>query len=341
MTIVITGGGTGGHLAIAKALKQECIREHDTVIYIGSENGQDRKWFENDSDFRATYFLNTGGVVNKKGVKKVLALFKIVNAFFYCLKLFKTHNVDCVISVGGYSAAPAAFAAVVKQCPFFIHEQNAAVGRLNSVLKKYAKIFFSSYDVASPVSAYPVNTTMFDLQRIRTQCKRVIFLGGSQGALYINDLALRLAPTLHQKGIAIIHQCGEKEYVRVKEAYATLGVDAELYGFADNMAELLSRADVAISRAGASTLWELCASAVPAFYIPYPYAAGDHQFANATFIVEKGLGWMKRQTELNDADVLEAIDSDLEEKSRGLATLIERNGAKQMIETIKKECHAT
>ena len=231
MNFLITGGGTGGHLSIAASLLTALKERGHKAVYIGSTSGQDRQWFLNENSFDEKYFFETTGVVNQKGLGKLKALFKIFKAFLKSRDVIKSFNVDAVISVGGFSAAPASFAAVALKVPFFIHEQNAVTGRLNALLQSRATAFFSSYDEASPVKGYPVNTVLFKSARIRKEIKTVIFLGGSQGAQFINDLALKMAPELANRGISIIHQAGERDYGRLKDAYKVLNIHVDLYGF--------------------------------------------------------------------------------------------------------------
>ncbi|WP_345993338.1 undecaprenyldiphospho-muramoylpentapeptide beta-N-acetylglucosaminyltransferase [Sulfurimonas sp. HSL-1716] len=331
MKFCITGGGTGGHLSIAEALCSSAITRGHEVVFIGSTNGQDRAWFGEHSGFSHTYFLETSGVVNKKGAAKVKALYHIFKAVLESRRIFKRHKIQAVISVGGFSAAPAAFASVISGLPLFIHEQNAVVGRLNSVLRSRAKYFISAYEKDSPIKGYPVKELFFSSSRVREELKTIIFLGGSQGAKAINDLALQTALSLKQKGINIIHQCGERDFKRVKEEYEKIGVEVELYSFTKDLNSLVSRADLAVSRAGASTLWELCANGLPAFFIPYPYAAGDHQFYNANFIVKKNMGWCEREGEDLKEKLLDILDEPLQQKSEKLIEHSHKNVAEEMI----------
>ncbi len=337
MRFVITGGGTGGHLAIAAVLEKALSQRGHEAIFIGSSSGQDRMWFEKGSGFAHTYFLPTTGVVNQKGLGKAAALWRIGKAFMRSRALLKEFDAVGVISVGGFSAAPASFAALSRKIPLFIHEQNAETGRLNALLKPYARLFFSSYDASSPVQAYPVSKVLFEKARVRTTLERVIFLGGSQGATYINDLALSIAPILSERGISIIHQCGERDLERLQRSYAEMGIDVELMAFSKALPELIERSDLAISRAGASTLWELCANGLPAFFIPYPYAAGDHQYYNAQFIVQKELGWSERQGDTLKQRLIAVLDEDLSRRSKKLMALIEPEGAQKIIEVIESE----
>ncbi len=334
MKLCITGGGTGGHLAIAKALAEAANEMGIECIYIGSTSGQDKKYFEHSPLFSKKFFLHTTGVVNKRGLGKLKALFLVFKAFLSSMRILKKERVDAVFSVGGFSAAPASFAAIALKKPLFIHEQNAKTGRLNALLKKYAAGFFSSYDAASPVKAYPVADRFFDKARKRGTIKTVIFLGGSQGAKAINDLALEVAKELHKRGIHIIHQAGERDFERVKEAYANIGLDVELYGFTDKLDDLMQRADLAISRAGASTLWELAANGLPALFIPYPYAAGDHQYHNAKYLVQNNLAWLKRESQNPKELLVQILDEDLSNKSEALMQLSNKGAAKEILSHI-------
>ncbi|HSR73757.1 MAG TPA: undecaprenyldiphospho-muramoylpentapeptide beta-N-acetylglucosaminyltransferase [Sulfurovum sp.] len=328
MSIVMTGGGTGGHLAIIKAVKEHLKGEE--LVYIGSTKGQDKQWFEHDDDFRYKYFFETRGVVNQGAMGKIKSLVMTVKATMQAVKLLRKHKVKVVFSVGGFSAASTAFAAKILRIPLVIHEQNAALGSLNKLLKPYAAAFISSYLKESPIKAYPIKQIFFDNAHLRDEVHTVIFLGGSQGAKAINRLALQIAPELKEKGIKIIHQAGQNNIDEVKKAYDELGIEAEVFGFTDKLAEYMNQADFAIARSGASTLWELSATALPTLYIPYPHAASDHQFHNAQFLVEKELAWIMRENEIDTDKVLALLDENMAEKSRGLMEIVEKNGSEKI-----------
>ncbi|MEE3711647.1 undecaprenyldiphospho-muramoylpentapeptide beta-N-acetylglucosaminyltransferase [Campylobacter sp. CLAX-7218-21] len=335
--IAITGGGTGGHLAIARALGRELNLRGLKAIFIGSSSGQDRMWFEDSDIFEACYFLDSSGVVNKRGFGKVLSLVNILNLAFKCKHIFDTHDIKMIISVGGYSAAPAAIGAIIYNKRLYIHEQNAIIGRLNLLLKPFAKGFFSSY--FKPKFDYPVDDRFFKIARIRQDFKVILFLGGSQGANFINTLALNLAPNLAQNDIKIIHQCGQKEYDAMIRKYQELNIEAEVFAFSKDIEHYMNRADFCISRAGASTIWELCAAGLPTIFIPFPYAANNHQFYNAKFLCDQGAGMIVSQDELNLDSVKEMIYSaNLKEISQKLLNLIDKNGSKIIINEILKNC---
>lgn len=336
MKLCITGGGTGGHLMIAQALSEAAVTDGHEVIFIGSTSGQDRKYFEHHSKFSHVYFLQTTGVVNQKGMGKIKALYKVFKAFLQARKILKKHKVQATYSVGGFSAAPASFASLSLFIPLFIHEQNSVEGRLNSLLKRYAKSFISAYDKDSPVQGYPVKEYFYKNARVRDELKTIIFLGGSHGAKAINDLALSVAHKLQKMQITIIHQAGEADYERVKKEYEKLGVAVELYAFTKELPELITRADLAVSRAGASTLWELTANGCPAFFIPYPYAAGDHQYHNAQFLVKENLAWCERESENLKSKLIKVLKNpELKEKSQKLLEFSTQDVAYAMIKDVE------
>ena len=333
MSIIMTGGGTGGHLAIIKAVKEHLKGE--ALVYIGSSKGQDKEWFEEDDDFSHKYFFDTRGVVNQGGLGKVKSLFMMGSAMVKAIKLIRKHKAKVVFSVGGFSAAPMAFAAKLTRTPLVIHEQNAALGSLNKLLKPYATHFISSYLEESPLKAYPIKKVFFDNAHVRTEVKTIIFLGGSQGARAINALALEMAPKLNEKGIKIIHQAGVNNIEEVQKEYTSLGLEAEVFGFTTKLAAYMNEADFAVARSGASTLWELSATAVPTLYIPYPYAAKDHQYYNAQFLVEKNLAWLMREGEIAIPKVLSLLDENIEKMSQGLMDIVEKEGSQKIAKLLK------
>ncbi len=333
MSIVMTGGGTGGHLAIIKAVKEQLKGEE--LIYIGSTKGQDKQWFEEDDDFKEKYFFDTRGVINQRGLGKLKSLWMMIQAMGEARKLLKKHEAKVVFSVGGFSSAATAFAAKSMGIPLVIHEQNAALGSLNKLMKPYAKAFISSYLEESPIKAYPIKEIFFENAHLRSEIKTIMFLGGSQGAKAINELALSLAPELKNRGMKIIHQAGANNIDEVEKAYEDLGIEAEVFGFTTKLADYMNEADFAIARAGASTLWELSATALPTLFIPYPYAASDHQFYNAQFLVEKELAWLMREDAIDVDKVLAMLDEDMETKSKGLMEIVEKNGSYKIAQYIK------
>lgn len=336
MNIAITGGGTGGHLAIAKAIKEELNSRGIKPLFVGSTQGQDKAWFEKDEGFAEKIFLDSKGVVNKRAFSKLFTLLGVIKNIFVCINLIKTKKIDAVFSVGGYSAAPLVLAAIICGTKLYIHEQNAVQGALNKISSPFAKIVFSSFLDSSPVRDYPVSQKCFELARNRSELKSIIFLGGSQGAAKINELALELAPILKSKNINIIHQCGQKNLQEMEQKYRELGIEADLFGFSDKLQEKIEKADFAVARSGAGTLFELAAHRLPAFFIPYPYAAGNHQEFNAKYLADRGAAYYKNQNEVAKEDILKIIEDPklLEKTSLALGDILHPNAAKQIVDYI-------
>ena len=334
LNIAITGGGTGGHLAIARAIKDELNQRGVKPIFIGSTKGADREWFENDDGFSQKYFFDTKGVVDRGFLGKISSLLNIFLSTLKCKKIFKKHNIDTVFSVGGYSSAPASFGAILFSKPLYIHEQNSKMGALNRLLSKKAKAIFCSYDENSPIKDYLIDSEFFKLSRIRKEIKTIIFLGGSQGAKAINDFAISIADELKNRDIKIIHQCGKNDMERVTKFYQQNRIQADIFGFTKNIHKKMEKADFAISRAGASTLWALCANRLPTLFIPYPYAFKDHQYYNAKFLEDKNLAFIKRENELTKEYFFNLLESNIEKISTDLEKTISPNGVKDIADYI-------
>lgn len=334
-TVIVTGGGTGGHLSVARSFIDEFHARGYNVIFVGSQKGQDKQWFEKYPKLYKSYFLDTKGVVNQKFIGKIFSLTMILRAVLRSRKIIKEYQVSKVISVGGFSAAAASFAAILTKTDFYIHEQNSVVGRLNKITSKYAKEIFSSYLESSKVKDYPISKKYFDYSRIRKEVKTVIFLGGSQGARAINNFALRVAPRLHEMNIHIIHQTGKNDFNKIQDEYKKLGISVDVFDFSKELIEKMDQADFAVSRAGASTLWELVALGIPTFFIPYPHAAANHQYYNAKYLYENNLCFLQNENELDENFFFESINNEIELKSTQLIQTIQDNAVKNIVDIIK------
>lgn len=332
-TVVVTGGGTGGHLKVADAFIQEFHKRGFKVIFIGSSNGQDPTWFEDDKRLKKAIFLDTKGVVNKNFLGKVQALFQIASQVSKCKAVFQKFNVSIVVSVGGFSAAPATIASIITtNCYLFIHEQNSVMGKLNEKTARFASEVYSSFLMQSPIKDYPVSEVFFDNARIRDELKTVIFLGGSQGAKAINDFALSVAKDLKKLNINIIHQTGKSDFQRVQKEYRKQEIEVDVFAFSENLALKMSEADFAISRSGASTLWELCANSLPTLFVPFPYAARDHQYTNAKFLEKKGLCYVLRENELSSEKLMRFLKEDNYTMSKKLVDSIKYNAIESIVD---------
>ena len=259
----------------------------------------------------------------------------IFNAILKSRKIIKVNKVTKVISVGGFSAAAASFAAILTKTDFYIHEQNSVMGKLNKITSRFAKEVFSSYLESSKVKDYPINAKLFENSRIRNELKTIIFLGGSQGAKTINEFALKVAPRLKRMDIKIIHQTGKHDYESIKREYESLNIKVDIFDFSTQLMEKMKTSDLAVSRAGASTLWELVSLGIPTFFIPYPYAASNHQYFNAKYLVENGLCFLQTEENLDEDYFFDCLEEDLKIKSTKLINTIQKNSVKRIADIVE------
>jgi len=332
--IIVTGGGTGGHLSVAKAFIDEFYSRGYKVIFIGSTKGQDKQWFEHEQKISKTYFMDTRGVVNQNLFGKFVSMGLILKAVVKSIFIINKYNIKEIISVGGFSAAPASFASIISSADLYIHEQNSVVGKLNKITNKFAKEMFCSYIDTSKVKDYPINKKFFKFQRVREDIKTIIFLGGSQGAKAINNFAIKVAPLLKQKNIKIIHQTGKAQYEELKQQYKDMDITVDIFDFSTTLLDKMDKADFAVSRAGASTLWELVALGIPTFFIPYPYAAANHQYYNAKYLLDNKLCYLQTEKELDIKYFTKAIETNNKQKSINLIKTIKDDAIKSIVSII-------
>ncbi|MDR1451752.1 MAG: glycosyltransferase [Helicobacteraceae bacterium] len=332
--IVLSGGGTGGHLAVVSAVKEVLNAKGFKPFFIGSDYGQDRAWFGRDSGFVDKAFLPSRGVMNRKGLGKLFSLVNNGRLVISARKSLSALGVKTVFCAGGYAAAPAALAAISLKIPLVIHEQNAVSGALNRRLKPFCKAFYSSFDPISPCGDYPIKRVFFEKARVRSKIKTIIFLGGSQGSEAINKFAESVAPSLAERGVKIIHQCGRVGFENMRKFYEENGIVAEVFDFDFNLVDRLVEADFAVARSGAGTMFELTANGLPALFVPYPFAVGNHQMANAKRLSERELGWCVEEARLSPEVLDNILPVDLSDISKRLAKEIRYGGAHAIAERL-------
>ena len=254
-------------------------------------------------------------------------MIKLLGLSLGLYRTFRRYGIKKVFSVGGYSASPAVFAAIFFRRPLYIHEQNAAVGSLNKITRPFARCFFSSFDAASPCKDYPVERKFYDSRRVREGRNTILFMGGSLGAKAINDLAMESASELLGQGKKLIHLTGKGDFDRVDTFYKTNGLDVTCIAFDRELDRHLAVADFAVSRAGASSLFELYANALPSLFVPYPYAASDHQYYNAMYLAEHRMAYCVREKDLSKAKLFEILEEDHTHLSKKLFDSFSPDGA--------------
>ncbi len=356
MRLIVTGGGTGGHLFPGISLAQAMLRAYPDaeVLFIGTERKVDKKALS-DVGFETTT-IKSQGIKGKKFSTILKALFQQPLALWEAAKIIRKFKPDLVFGVGGYVTGPVILAARLLGVTTCIHEQNSIPGLANKLLGYIVdKIFVS---LPGSEKYFPTDKTILSGNPVRDNIIKasreakpkssqepstLLILGGSQGARRLNSLMLEAAENC-LAGLSpppfIIHQTGGHDEDHVRRKYRELGLNARVQAFYTDMAEIYPQADLIISRAGATTLAELTVFHKPVIIIPFPYAADNHQEINGRYLVEAGAGLMFRQTDLTGEKLGLEIKRILADKKL-LAEMVENSGkiAKpEATETIVNAC---
>ena len=348
---VIAGGGTGGHVTPALALAEAIAERGDRILLIGSKQGLEARLVpEAGFDLLA---LTSQQVMGRSWSGRIRGVSGILSQVGRAHAALRAQGADVVISVGGFASMPAALAALVNRCPLVLVEPNAIAGRSNRLLARFAKRVFVGFEdsdirardascvrqVGIPLrralcEAFPQNTSR---GRPESPLHLLVF-GGSQGARQINEGMISIAPDLAGQPIEIFHQTGTADLDRVREAYAKAGLDAQVVDFEADMPTRYLWADLAICRSGALTVAELALAALPALLIPYPFAADDHQLANAESLSQIGAARRLESRPLDPAEMVRQIQSlqqrpgDLVTMSQAARSLASPNAARHIVE---------
>jgi len=318
---VIAGGGTGGHVTLALALGEEITRRDEEVLFIGTDRGFEARWVP-EAGFELVA-LPARQVMGRSVVGSALGVASLLAAAVPARRELARVKADYVISVGGYAAMPAILAATLRRTPIALLEPNAIPGRVNRLAARLAGEIFVGLEATrrhlgsagerAQCVGIPLRRGLIErFQSAGTRRKpaspfRLLIFGGSQGAKQINDAMIKALPELAPLPLEIFHQTGEADRERVAAAYAEAQMDAEVVAFEPNMPARYAWADVAICRSGAITVGELALSGLPAILVPYPFAADDHQAANAAALEEVGAALRMDSRALDPEAIVEAL----------------------------------
>ena len=331
MNIMISGGGTGGHIYPALTIYKTLETMVDAnFLYVGTERGLESRIVPKEGIPFTT--LPVQGLQRTLSLDTLVTVGKTISSLWKANRLISKFQPDIVIGTGGYVCGPLLLAAALRGIPTLIQEQNVVPGITNKILSRFVDVVAVGYEEATPhfpnakqvvYTGNPVRPNVvtanreearayFGLQETQTA---ILVAGGSRGARSINKAMLAVHE--HYKGredIKIIHATGTDEYSRVCES---LGIqEGEVYSptshivpYLDNMDMAMAASDMAIFRSGAIGLAELAVRGIPSILIPYPYAAADHQTFNAKAFVEAGASTMIVDKELNGTRLLQAVDA--------------------------------
>lgn len=316
MKIIIAGGGTGGHifpaLAIANALKK--IDSEIEILFVGA-NGKMEMEKVPEAGYRIEG-LDITGFNRSSLIKNVGLPFKLIRSFLQVRRIFKRFNPDAVVGVGGYSTYPVLRSAQSRHIPTFIHESNSLPGKSNILLGKRATGIFvpsegmNKYFPAEKISITGNPVRNIFLQKIdkadalkffglEADKKTVFVMGGSLGARSINETIEVNIDLFKKNNLQLIWQTG-KNYAgraaRAEEERMNIWTNA----FIDKMENAYAAADVVVARSGAMTVAEMCVVGKPAIFVPYPFAAEDHQAVNAKRLVDRDAALMVQDAEVKE-----------------------------------------
>jgi len=300
--VMIAGGGTGGHLYMGIALARELLRRRPECdfLFVGTRRGLESRIVPREG-FRLEYIVSAG-LKGMGAFDLVRNLSLVPRSLWQSRRVVRSYNPDVVVGVGGYSSGPVLLAAWLLRKPTVILEPNAYPGLTNRLLARTVDLVAVAMPEAAPhlrgkamVTGMPVRPEFNQLPpRPAGQNFTVLIYGGSQGSHALNMIvcaALRDLKALTPKP-SLIHQTGQRDLEMVKRAYEEAGVEGDVRPFLPCIYEEFGRANLILSRAGASTVAEIAAAGRAAILVPFPGAADDHQTQNARALEKLGAARM-------------------------------------------------
>lgn len=306
--IVITGGGTGGHVFPALAIADELKSRGYHILYVGTSHGMEAKLVpEKGYPF---FTVKTGSVKNQGAIKVLKTLFQLIFAVLWAIRFLINEKPMGVVGVGGYVSVPVCIAAFMLRVPLFLQEQNSSVGIANRFLGRLAGRIFLGFESARSyfpekkcfVTGNPLRASFYskDLPKHDPNAKCLLVMGGSQGAKAINDALTSFLVEFEKKfpGTKVIHQTGQKDYPEVLKKYETAYHSPfDVRPFLTNMPEPYYNASLVVCRSGALTVSELLQTGRPAIFVPYPRKGQNDQTTNAYMLEKLGVARVVEQGE--------------------------------------------
>jgi UDP-N-acetylglucosamine--N-acetylmuramyl-(pentapeptide) pyrophosphoryl-undecaprenol N-acetylglucosamine transferase len=318
-TLLITAGGTGGHvfpgLAVADAMRSAGWR----VVWLGARSGMEARLVPARGYEIA--WVRASALRGKALVARLLLPLNLLVGFWQSARAILRHRPDVVLGMGGYVAFPGGMMASLLARPLAVHEQNAVAGLTNRILAGVADRVLVAFPGVLRRGEWTGNPVRVEIARLappeerfagRSGPLRLLVVGGSLGAQALNEcVPLALAHIPPSERPRVVHQSGERHFAALQARYREARVDAECMPFIDDMAARYASADLVICRAGAITVAELAAGGLASILVPYPHAVDDHQTANAAFLAGRGAALLLPQGELTPqrlAERLRALD---------------------------------
>ncbi|MDG2018744.1 MAG: undecaprenyldiphospho-muramoylpentapeptide beta-N-acetylglucosaminyltransferase [Porticoccaceae bacterium] len=320
MRVMIMAGGTGGHVFPALAVTETLQQQQVTVSWLGTRKGIEAELIPKQGI--ELHYLTIEGLRGRGLLALLRAPFKLVASVIQACSALTKFNPSVVLGMGGFVSGPGAIAAKLKGIPLVIHEQNSVAGTTNRLLAKMATCVMQGFPNTFKQGDHCGNPVRAEIAAIKPPVERfadrqgpmrLLVLGGSRGALAINQLIPEaLAKIEPQQRPQILHQVGGQHQKTTQDLYIAQGHNIEsesiqIVPFIDSMEEAYEWADFVICRSGALTVAELTAVGLGAILIPFPYAIDDHQTTNGEWLVNSGAGLMIQQRDIRSQDLADQI----------------------------------
>ena len=294
MKVVLTGGGTGGHvfpaISVGLYLKERYGAE---LHYIGNQHYIEAKLaMEQHIPF---YSISSKGLEGKNALQKYAGFsFQNAKGTLEAVTLLKDIQPDFVFATGGFVSAPVLAACQLLKIPYSIHEQNSVLGKVNKLFKKKAEHIFYSFPVSASENVVYSGIPIRFKERLEQNGEKIVFVGGSGGSQYLNEQAILFAKKHPETPCMLL--TGKALYESsLKQAAEAQVANLEIIGYTDDMLSVYKEAKVIICRSGAGTIFEIANLSIPAVFVPLPTSADDHQKKNALFFEQQGAAKLLEQ----------------------------------------------
>jgi UDP-N-acetylglucosamine--N-acetylmuramyl-(pentapeptide) pyrophosphoryl-undecaprenol N-acetylglucosamine transferase len=320
LRLAIAGGGTGGHLFPGIAIAREWLGRNpeSSVLFVGTDRAFEKKILAESGFAQAS--ITAAGIKGLGLFKKVRALGCIPKGIAQAAGILARFRPHVVLGVGGYSSGPVALAAWLRRIPVVLHEQNLLPGITNRLLARVARRIYLSFEqtrlargkTRTLMTGNPVRAEFLSGGEKKSRADKpftVLVSGGSQGAHGVNTaVCAALACLKNPAALFFIHQTGPADAQAVEKAYARQGIQCEVRPFFFDMAARYHTADLVICRAGATTVAEITAMGKAVIFVPFPFAADNHQVLNARTLADEDAALMVEERDLNGALLAKWID---------------------------------
>lgn len=355
--IIISGGGTGGHIFPAVAIANEVKRRNPEakILFIGAKGRMEMEKVP-ESGYEIIG-LPISGLQRKLTFSNFMLPFKLLLSFVKAIRIVKRFDPQVVVGVGGYASAAAMYAGHFCKKPILIQEQNNFPGKTNKTMAKKASTFCTAYDGLEKyfdkekivLTGNPVRNNMITIENKREEAltffqleenrKTILVVGGSLGARTLNESVAQAIERIEKSDYQIIWQSGKASYAGMKKQIEEVQPKyVHLHEFIQRMDLAYAAADIVISRAGAIAISELCLIGKPTILVPSPFVAEDHQTKNAMALVNKEAAILVKDVEAKEKlmdEVFELLANT--ERQQKLATNIKQLGRPNATETIVDE----